>query len=452
MNDIQDNYFNVEEYFNIRAFLYSPASDLLGEVVLTRPKLALKLYGFGLLDFELPEFYFNEDTTTLDYNDKINDALDGYELEVWFGNIPEAKYQIIKFLIKSRPVSFSDNKTKYSYSAITNEAELLGVPIINWPGIKVMEYEQTTSNYVSDAAAASTPRLETIALTNTADIDTILVYRTLDYAGIAAVPLRLTVEATAAAMAEEEFFIVDGDSITVWVPGNMSIPDSGGTPVWSSPEDEYYYQAFYETDEVVTIVPGSMEESPYYQTDGLTIDVVLKDLFDNVNPEFLGWTFGTCSELAKTQIRSGLNFSSTNVHAMIMSLGQNFQVFIEFDRVNRVVNAMMPSEYGANRGLSYEYGKYMKDIKQDFNSDNVVNYVQGIDGENVGFADASWSGDNYYEDYSYYLDGATWNGASLDGTSRWLSTALATVLATARYQQDLYTDEVHGTDLTLGLL
>lgn len=73
---------------------------------------------------------------------------------------------------------------------------------------------------------------------------------------------------------------------------------------------------------------------------------------------------------------------------MLSSLQENYQVYIDYDTVNRIVT-IKEGDFGLNRGLRFEYGKYIKGINQDFSTDDQINYVQGKDGNGIGFADVS---------------------------------------------------------------
>lgn len=131
---------------------------------------------------------------------------------------------------------------------------------------------------------------------------------------------------------------------------------------------------------------------------------------------------------------------------MLKSLEENYNLFVDFDTINYKV-IVREKRFGANNGLRFEYGKYLTGVTQEINTDEVINYVQGQDGDSVGFADSSWSGDNYVENYDYLLDGATWTpSGGLQGGSRWLSAGLALELAKIKYYQELYKDEFLGNE------
>lgn len=466
MNDINENYFDVKEYNNFRAFLYSPAGDFLGEVELVRPRLSLRTTGFGIIDFQLPEFYFNESPIDdsdpnnnygdITFNEKINSVLDGYEIEIWFGNLISNdinKFKKMRFKIQTRPRDMADEKTTYSYRGLTNEIELSKVPIINWPGIKVDQYKQISGPFSSDPVVndASEPVLISLTFLNNPVEDTEFIYRVhTDYQ--IEEPLRAANTNNPSLMGEEEYLLYEDGGVWkvwVWVPANIATPtdEFGTNVVWS--DDSYNYNLYFETEE--TEIDSTLEFSPYYLKDGLGIEEILKDLINNINPNFIDWSLGTITEAAKEEVRSQLSFSNTDFYEMIVSLADNYQIYIDFDTMNREINIMKLEEFGEDRGLRLEYGKYIKGINQDFTTDNMINYMQGSDADNVGFADVSWTSDNYIEDYSYYLSGAYWNGSELVGTSKWLSTELATEIAKTNYYKNLFNDEVWGSDSLIGI-
>jgi hypothetical protein len=87
-------------------------------------------------------------------------------------------------------------------------------------------------------------------------------------------------------------------------------------------------------------------------------------------------------------------------------MGEDFDIHIDYDTKNRRINFIHNDDFGNDINLVYEYGKYNNGVTQDYITTDMYNYVQGYDGSNVGFGVESFSGDNYYEDYTYLLEGA----------------------------------------------
>jgi phage-related protein len=88
------------------------------------------------------------------------------------------------------------------------------------------------------------------------------------------------------------------------------------------------------------------------------------------------------------EVRSGLNFSNTSIYEMLKSLEENYQLYIDFDTINRKIT-LREQSFGTNNGLRFEYGKYLSGVSQDRNTDDIVTYLQGQDANGIGFADVS---------------------------------------------------------------
>lgn len=73
---------------------------------------------------------------------------------------------------------------------------------------------------------------------------------------------------------------------------------------------------------------------------------------------------------------------------MLKSLEENYQLYIDFDTITRKIT-VRERLFGTNNGLRFEYGKYLLSVSQDYNTDEIVTYVQGQDANGVGFADVS---------------------------------------------------------------
>lgn len=269
------------------------------------PTLNLRKRGFHTLEFALPSKIFDLGVLENQDNDLIDYTLDGYEVEVWLGDLQEAgSYDVYRFIIKGKPSSMSDDKPEFRYSALSSEYELQQIPIINWPGINVMAYKQTTMDYSSELQVANvsnpilTPKIYLTKEPINGTVSVTRVHTTYEVE----IPLLKSEVLSSANIGENEYFIGEdgtGTYIQAYVPANTKLPvDDGGTLSWNDPVDEYKYYIYYETEEAISsgdIVEGTFEESPYYKQDGLTINGIVEDLFLNVNPKFLGWSANTTS-------------------------------------------------------------------------------------------------------------------------------------------------------------
>lgn len=99
------------------------------------------------------------------------------------------------------------------------------------------------------------------------------------------------------------------------------------------------------------------------------------------------------------------------------------------------INDEVVSSYRQPSNLSIEYGKYLRGVNQTISTEELVTVMRGIGADNITADNATPTGYNEYEDYTYYLDGAAisnfaaiQNGDTTDivltKTSRWMSEAL----------------------------
>lgn len=476
IKDINETYQDYIESEKFKASLYTPGNVFVGLLDLINPSLSLKKDGFDLLNFSLSARIFDPtdpSSVIFQKNPFVDYALDGYYIIFEFGDLTGSTPQQRRFIIKERNSELKDEQATYSYTAISAEYELKKLPIINWPGVEVKEYKDISREISSveqvndvaepklleDATGSYTP----ISLRHTPKDGEILVSRVHKTYGIE-IPLVKT-EAPSDAleqMSENEYYYdsVNNEIIT-WIPAHISLPvDDVGNVNFNDPVDSYQYYIYYQTTDTINentdIIEGQFEKAYFYNTDGLTINQIIDDLFQNLTSQdsnlryFLQWTYDSNNSISSDEIRSGLNFSNTTVYDIMKSLEENYQVYIDFDTVNRIIT-IREENFGTNNGLRFEYGKYLIGVNKQYNTDEVINYIQGQDGAGVGFADISWSGDNYIENYDYYLDGAYWDpneglSGKLIGTSRWISSELAEVLAKIKYYQGRYEEEVWGAE------
>ena len=411
LNDIHENFQDYQEINKLRVFLYTPSNQLVRELETINPVLRLRKTGFHTFDFGLPAKIFNLEDLSHSDNPLIDYTLDGYEVEVWVGDTTQVgAYDKYRFIIANRPSSMADEKPVFNYSCLSSEYELKKLPIINWPGIEVIAYKQTSSTYSSltqsGTPLTSPPQLldgttgyAPIALTKTPKEGTITVTRAHTVYGVEE-QLFPSTTTVAADINEDEYILYQSSGtwyIQAYVPGNIKLPvDNAGTIRWNNPVDQYKYYIYYETEDSVASgdITSSFEESPYFKKDGLTINEIVADLFSNLQSSdsnmqhFLGWTYDSVNSDAIEAIRSGLAFDNTNLYDILQSLAENYQVYIDYNTLTRVVK-IRNLNFGSNNGLRFEYGKYLRGVTQEINTDNQINYVQGQDSNGAGFADVS---------------------------------------------------------------
>jgi hypothetical protein len=73
-------------------------------------------------------------------NPRLNDTLDQFQVEVWYGDLTTTEYQKQRFIIIDTPNSFGNDITKFHFKAYSREYENKFVRIIDWPGVLINEY------------------------------------------------------------------------------------------------------------------------------------------------------------------------------------------------------------------------------------------------------------------------------------------------------------------------
>jgi hypothetical protein len=98
---------------NFKVWLYTPGNQFLGELVVDRPVLNLQLEGLNsTFNFTLPEnietaLIVDENTNhaTIEsvVNPRINESLDQFQVEVWYGDLETDDFQKQRFIIVETP-------------------------------------------------------------------------------------------------------------------------------------------------------------------------------------------------------------------------------------------------------------------------------------------------------------------------------------------------------------
>jgi hypothetical protein len=84
-------------------------------------------------------------------NPRLNETLDQFQVEVWYGDLATTGYQKQRFIIIDTPNSFGNDITKFHFKAYSREYENKFIRIIDWPGVLIREFKDikninTTAN------------------------------------------------------------------------------------------------------------------------------------------------------------------------------------------------------------------------------------------------------------------------------------------------------------------
>lgn len=105
--------------------------------------MTLQLEGqVSTFDFTIPENIDTVGTYGLDsiVNPRLNETLDQFQVEVWYGDLDTTEYQKERFIITETPNSFANDITRFSYKAYSRIYENRFVRVIDWPGVLVTEF------------------------------------------------------------------------------------------------------------------------------------------------------------------------------------------------------------------------------------------------------------------------------------------------------------------------
>jgi hypothetical protein len=114
------------------------------------------------------------------------------------------------------------------------------------------------------------------------------------------------------------------------------------------------------------------------------------------------WTIGTI-DTAFEGIYRTFDESQASLLDFLYELGDTFNAVIVWDTINETISFYKNENLGEDKGLSVEYGKYLKAIDEEPDFDNVATQLlcEGYDGLSIQRLNPT--GTNYLEDLSYYL-------------------------------------------------
>jgi len=540
INFIQPN----EENNNFKVYLLTPGNQERGELLVKNPVLDLQLQGLSSsFSFQMEEMINNK------LNPRINEVLNQFIIEVWYGNGTTQSYQTQKFIVIETPQQLTQNDaTIFEYIAYSREHENKFKKIIKWPGIKIQEFKDTTTQVfdlkeLQDAEAdfnhtmtiAHTPKDDRLVRVNimknyiyrlpivkttesyifsepNVTVEAVKVngtnqsltkgeddqngYNTTDVDGVITVTFAIegdfipgvdtvyieyraqpipvplmNIDDSDKAKNDIYKFYISGKSLTVTLPGNTPILAIGGIGLEStlsaSGNHEMYYEVYYETNDSLTD-PEKLMLVDKYVKDGLELSQILSSLLTYGNPDSTNGKWQAVVEDSLVgELRSGFEFNNTNLLDAIRLLAQTFDAIVipdtftkklYFFKKNETGKQIDNIQYGVDYGLTIEQGKYLKTASSSIQTNEIVTVMRGIGSNNITMTGITPSGENEWENYDYYYDGAAITNLSdiitnssdpinLNKSSRWMSTRLLEKLLLWQHIRDTYvSDELYGTN------
>jgi hypothetical protein len=136
-----------------RLFLYSPGAAsatlnnsqdyFLGELYADNIEVNIKLQDVSTISFTMPQIINGQS------NPRINEVLDNYVLELWYGKVDgiysNGDFEKIRFIIYKTPQEFIDDKYIYKYNGFSLESLLEFKNLVSWEGILIKDFYRVIS-------------------------------------------------------------------------------------------------------------------------------------------------------------------------------------------------------------------------------------------------------------------------------------------------------------------
>lgn len=126
-------------------------------------------------------------------------------------------------------------------------------------------------------------------------------------------------------------------------------------------------------------------------------EVLLETLVVKTN-----WNIGTIDYHIENVYRT-FDEGLTNMLDFVYKLAETFDVVVVWNTETMTVSFYKSETLGEDKGLSIEYGKYLKSINEDENFDNVVTRLYCYGNEDMSIERMNLTGQPYLEDLSFYL-------------------------------------------------
>ena len=97
------------------------------------------------------------------------------------------------------------------------------------------------------------------------------------------------------------------------------------------------------------------------------------------------------------------DITSKKVLDFITDIATTYNAVIIWDTINRKISLVKPENIGNNKGLSINYGKYLKSLNKEINSDEMVTRLKVFGQNDISIQEINPTGADYIEDFSHFL-------------------------------------------------
>ncbi|MGL5649250.1 MAG: phage tail protein [Clostridium sp.] len=126
-----------------------------------------------------------------------------------------------------------------------------------------------------------------------------------------------------------------------------------------------------------------------------------------------GWKVGHVDDLVrfdivdgekKKKVRWQESVSSSWYSLLTETIADIFSCIVQFDTENKVINLYSLDEYGENLGIYLSYDNYLKSIKRQSSTEDIVTRLRLSGKDEMDIREVNPHGRDYVEDYSYFVE------------------------------------------------
>lgn len=134
-------------------------------------------------------------------------------------------------------------------------------------------------------------------------------------------------------------------------------------------------------------------------------DIVLEEVLSICESS---WTLGYVNADFRVTYRS-FDVNSKTLLDFIFEVAETFNALILWDTLGKKIHLYKPEDFGQRRGFKLRYGHYLKSLDKEVSSDEMVTRLKAFGKDDMTFSSINATGQNYIEDYSYFLFPFTYN-------------------------------------------
>ncbi|MCY9758379.1 phage tail protein [Paenibacillus alvei] len=101
--------------------------------------------------------------------------------------------------------------------------------------------------------------------------------------------------------------------------------------------------------------------------------------------------------------RRGLEVSSSTVLEQVFEVAKTFNALVVWDTLKRTVSFQKPDLVGLNKGFKIRYGKYLEQLNQDDNAEEIITRLKMYGKEDISIREINPTGTTYIEDFNYFV-------------------------------------------------